>query len=97
MGHFDGMTDCYEYSNTNDDLKAQVKYIFVENIPSDKMVENILQFVDKKDTAKQFDTDKKIQEFFNDYSMNRHNLALRLFRGHYNNFSPLAYWEEQAA
>ena len=29
-GHFDGMTDCYEYSNTRDDL-PQVKYLFVSN------------------------------------------------------------------
>ncbi len=30
MGHFDGMTDSYEYSNTNDDL-PQVKFVFVNN------------------------------------------------------------------
>lgn len=30
MGHFDGMVDCYEYSNTNDDL-PQVKFVFVSN------------------------------------------------------------------
>lgn len=29
-GHFDGMTDCYEYSNTNDDL-PQVRFVFVHN------------------------------------------------------------------
>ena len=29
-GHFDGMTDMYEYSNTNDDL-PQVKFVFVNN------------------------------------------------------------------
>lgn len=27
-GHFDGMTDCYEYSNTNDEI-PQVKFLFV--------------------------------------------------------------------
>jgi len=30
MGHFDGMVDMYEYSNTNDDL-PQVKFVFVSN------------------------------------------------------------------
>jgi len=28
-GHFDGMTDCYEYSNKSDTL-PQVKFVFVE-------------------------------------------------------------------
>ena len=29
-GHFDGMTDCYEYSNNRDDL-PQAKFVFVNN------------------------------------------------------------------
>lgn len=29
-GHFDGMIDCYEYSNTRNDI-PQVKFIFVDN------------------------------------------------------------------
>ena len=28
MGSFNGMTDCYEYSNSNEDL-PQVKFVFV--------------------------------------------------------------------
>ena len=28
-GHFDGMIDCYEHSNTRDDLPAQAKFVFV--------------------------------------------------------------------
>ena len=34
-GHFDGMTDMYEYSNSRDDI-PQVKFIFVENSYSDE-------------------------------------------------------------
>ena len=34
MGHFDGMIDCYEYSNRNDDL-PQVKFVFIANGRSD--------------------------------------------------------------
>ncbi len=34
MGHFDGMVDMYEYSNTNDDL-PQAKFVFVSNGRSD--------------------------------------------------------------
>jgi hypothetical protein len=30
-GHFDGMTDCYEYSNCRDDL-PQVKYVHVQRV-----------------------------------------------------------------
>jgi len=29
-GHFDGMTDCYEYSNTDENL-PQVKFVFCYN------------------------------------------------------------------
>lgn len=29
-GHFDGMTDCYEFSNSRDDI-PQVKFLFVNN------------------------------------------------------------------
>ena len=28
-GHFDGMIDCYEHSNTRDDLPAQAEFVFV--------------------------------------------------------------------
>lgn len=36
MGHFDGMTDCYEYSNGRSDL-PQVKFVFVHNRFSDEI------------------------------------------------------------
>lgn len=81
-GHFDGMTDCYEYSNMNSDLDAQVKYVFVENSASEDMIANILNWLDSRDAGKQFDTDAKVKEFFRDYSMSRHSLAKRLFRGY---------------
>ena len=35
-GHFDGMTDCYEYSNSRDDV-PQVKYLFVTCTFSDEL------------------------------------------------------------
>lgn len=31
FGHFDGMTDCYNYSNVNDDL-PQVQFVFVNGM-----------------------------------------------------------------
>jgi hypothetical protein len=38
MGHFDGMTDMYEYSNTNADL-PQVSFVFVKNDISDEVMQ----------------------------------------------------------
>lgn len=39
-GHFNGMTDCYEYTNHRSDI-PQVKFVFVENVASDGMRANI--------------------------------------------------------
>lgn len=36
MGHFDGMTDCYEYSNSRRDI-PQTKYLFVNYYNNDEM------------------------------------------------------------
>lgn len=41
-GHFDGMTDCYEYSNHNDDL-PQVRHAFLNNQLSDGLRNEIYQ------------------------------------------------------
>jgi len=43
-GHFDGMIDCYEYSNTNDDL-PQVRFVFVDNGRSDTDCQNAYNFL----------------------------------------------------
>lgn len=93
-GHFDGMTDSYEISNLNSNLVAQAKYVFVENKPSEEMIENILNWLDSKDTHKQFSTDEQIKKFYNDYSMSRYLLARKLFRG-YDLFG--GYWEQKQA
>lgn len=45
-GHFDGMTDMYEYSNSRKDL-PQVKFVFVENRPSDELRQMIWDFARK--------------------------------------------------
>ncbi len=51
LGHFDGMTDCYEYSNSNSDL-PQVEYIFVDNNFSREMVDAAEQYIaDNYDTS----------------------------------------------
>lgn len=44
-GHFDGMTDCYEYSNRNSDLPAQAKFVFVTNHISRVMAQTVWSFI----------------------------------------------------
>lgn len=41
-GHFDGMIDCYEHSNSRDDI-PQAKFVFVKNELSDELKEKIYQ------------------------------------------------------
>jgi len=45
FGHFDGMTDCYEYSNVKD--IPQVKFLFVNNNMSEEKKEEIYQNIKK--------------------------------------------------
>lgn len=44
MGHFDGMTDSYEYTNHDQDI-PQAKYVFVDNDRSDEMSEAIATYL----------------------------------------------------
>jgi hypothetical protein len=41
-GHFDGMTDCYEHSNSREDI-PQAKFVHVNNQISDEMREAVYQ------------------------------------------------------
>lgn len=43
-GHFDGMTDCYEYSNGRDDL-PQAKYIFAQRELSEEVTRNCIKVI----------------------------------------------------
>lgn len=47
-GHFDGMTDCYEYSNGREDI-PQAKYVQVQRNVTDDVRDRL-----KQDTAKKF-------------------------------------------
>lgn len=46
-GHFDGMTDMYEYSNTNADL-PQAKHVFVSAIYSDEITQAAWDYAREK-------------------------------------------------
>ncbi len=43
-GHFDGMQDIYEYSNTRNDI-PQTKFLFIENSFSDEMRQKAWSFI----------------------------------------------------
>ena len=44
-GHFDGMVDCYEYSNKRTDLPAQAKYVHVNLRTTPAMEQRVYDFV----------------------------------------------------
>lgn len=44
-GSFDGMTDCYNYDNSRDDLPAQAKYVFVNNHLTDATAQKVWDYV----------------------------------------------------
>lgn len=46
-GHFNGMEDIYEYSNTRDDI-PQTKYLFVEDFRADQIIKDNLDQTQKR-------------------------------------------------
>tara|TARA_S200002703_G_C3800214_1_gene247246 strand:- start:587 stop:1144 length:558 start_codon:yes stop_codon:yes gene_type:complete len=46
-GHFDGMIDLYEYSNTRDDI-PQTKYLFVQDDRAEKIIKDNLDQTQKR-------------------------------------------------
>ena len=64
-GHFDGMIDLYEYSNTRDDI-PQVMFVLPQRSMSDELGARI-----KKDIGKRFgvdmDNEKAVLETFHDW------------------------------
>lgn len=81
LGHFDGMTDSYDYSNVNNNLVGQVKYVNITNFMSIEISDAITSWIHKKDIHNQFRTDADVQKFFNDCGMHRSNLIRKIFRG----------------
>jgi hypothetical protein len=65
-GHFDGMTDCYEYSN-NVDGRPQTKYLFVNRHISEIRKEEIKNEIMEKYQMTEFNDDK-CHELFNCWS-----------------------------
>jgi len=84
-GHFDGMIDCYEYSNNREDI-PQAKFVMCSRELSDEIIlktaktakkhysdlENIEEPQSKEDLSKSFSA-------FNDY-INWHQLAYKILR-----------------
>lgn len=54
-GHFDGMTDCYEYSNKVDNI-PQAKFVMAQRTLSDELVKNCAEVIAKEEGI-EFDGD----------------------------------------
>ncbi len=67
-GHFDGMIDCYEYSNTNDNL-PQVKYVMAtRNLSKDKVREFAKEYMKKWDLKEPTDDLDRNFEWHEDWT-----------------------------
>jgi hypothetical protein len=99
-GHFDGMQDLYEYSNSRNDI-PQAKFVFVNNKPSELMKQKIwlfaLNYYDLKDAPA--DADQASNYFIKDWNAYCSELIYRLYKGGFNNnaFWDFANLEKQAA
>jgi hypothetical protein len=93
-GHFDGMTDSYEYSNSRKDI-PQVKFLFVENRMSDEMRAKIYHYC-KSNFAGMEEAPADHTEanhFYNKaYDCHADSLMWRIFNGCDGDF-----WTQQAA
>lgn len=58
-GYFDGMTDCYEYTNRRDDL-PQAKHVFVQFNLSDELKAEAKAFVDEINGIDEFEKDRYV-------------------------------------
>lgn len=56
-GHFDGMTDCYEYSNRNEEL-PQVKFVFVECRYSDAIRAEAREYIESIEGIHDYEIDQ---------------------------------------
>jgi len=64
-GHFDGMTDCYEYSNKRTDVERQAKYVFLNVNYSDEMRDKAKQFLkDRYDVTDDKSSMAKLNEWY---------------------------------
>lgn len=81
-GHFDGMNDIYEHSNTREDI-PQTKFLFITNNLSEALKEEIYQEVRKTwyggdELPETYEEGKNI--YFDGHSVYISDLVYRLFR-----------------
>lgn len=83
MGHFNGMEDIYEYSNTRDDL-PQVDFVFVEYRPCDELMQDAWDFYryESNNTDKPSDINEAVAEFNDDFDLHPQNIARRIISGY---------------
>lgn len=63
QGHFDGMTDCYEFSNSRDDI-PQVSYVFTNRELSDELRAELVLKIEKK-FGIDFSNSQEVYDTFN--------------------------------
>lgn len=93
-GHFDGMTDCYEYTNHRDDI-PQTKYLFINNQFSDDMRQAAWQFLrDNYANASEGPELAKDAGNFRLYDDWADTFIYRLLSGSLDNLS-IRFWNER--
>jgi len=93
QGHFDGMQDLYEYSNSRDDL-PQVKFVFVNNNFSDDMFEDAYQWLrdtmaDYEDMPESYNDARDMQVWNNNVMQD----VYRVLKGVYWNGRDGGFWK----
>lgn len=73
-GHFDAMTDCYEYSNSKSDL-PQAKYVFVNNELSAELKSEIEAYIMSKYDSSFYEGHRELGD-----------MVYQLFRGRCESF-----------
>ena len=68
FGHFDGMQDLYEYSNSRDDI-PQVKHVFTRIEYSDELKQRVWNYI-RNVYANMEDAPEQLEESYNFYSKN---------------------------
>lgn len=89
-GSFNGMTDCYEYDNKNDDI-PQVKFVFVNNEMSNEVGQDVWDFARRYFSGMNFapsDYANAGSFYIDGFDMYGNQLVWKLYSGQF-----LGYWE----
>ena len=91
-GSFNGMTDCYEYDNKNDDI-PQVKFVFVNNEMSKEVGQDVWDFARGYYVGMEFapiDYTNAGSFYIDGFHMYGNTLVWKLYSGQFSD-----YWESK--